>query len=404
MNRTWKMVLEEPYRVFFPLGVIAGIWGVMMWPILYAGWLSFYPGEAHTRLMVEGFMGAFALGFIGTAFPRLTGNHCWFAGEFLALLVLWLLTVFSHAAGHVAAGDSAFSVLLLSLFAGMAGRWIFGSKDTPPPGFILALAGILGAAASVHFLSKGPGSSMELYQFARLWLFQGFMLLPLMGIGPYLLPRFFGAASSHSFPESRTPPPGWWPRALAATIAGLLICTSFALEVYGNALAGQLLRAAVILGWFAFETPVFRKAKTKSTPGNAVRIAIVSLAAGCICAAFWPHTRVGSLHLFFASGLGLVTLAAGTRVILGHAGYHDLLVGKIVWLRWTIGLLILAALTRMTSDFLPAVRMTHIIYAAWSWAAGGIIWLAALSKYLLRDESTKKKSSGCPRRKNRPQS
>ena len=73
------MVLEEPYRVFFPLGMLAGIWGVMMWPMLYAGWLNFYPNEAHTRMMIEGFMGAFVVGFIGTAFPRLTGNRSWFA-------------------------------------------------------------------------------------------------------------------------------------------------------------------------------------------------------------------------------------------------------------------------------------------------------------------------------------
>ena len=75
MKRIWRMVLEEPYRVFFPLGMLAGIWGVLMWPMFYAGWLKFYPGEAHTRMMIGGFMGAFVLGFLGTAFPRLAGNR-----------------------------------------------------------------------------------------------------------------------------------------------------------------------------------------------------------------------------------------------------------------------------------------------------------------------------------------
>ena len=137
MNRTCRMVLEEPYRIFFPLGMVAGIWGVMMWPMLYAGWLRFYPGEAHTRMMIEGFMGAFVLGFIGTAYPRLTGNQPWFGGEFVALLVLWFLTVASHASGNVPAGDAAFSGMLAVLFLGMTGRWISGNKDTPPPGFVL---------------------------------------------------------------------------------------------------------------------------------------------------------------------------------------------------------------------------------------------------------------------------
>ena len=187
--------------------------------------------------------------------------------------------------------------------------------------------------------------------------------------------------------------------AISASVAGLLVVASFVVEVSGNALAGQLLRAAVLLVWFATQTPVFRKAKVSTTPGNAVRWAMIGLAAGCVCAAVWPFARVGSLHLFFVSGLGLATLSVGTRVILGHAGRHDLLGGKIIWLRWVVGLLVLAATTRMSSDFLPNVRVSHHVYAAWTWAIAGIIWLVALAKYLFRNEDTAKPKGNCPRRK-----
>ena len=399
MKRLWEMVLEEPYRVFFPLGVLASVWGVMMWPMLHAGWIHFYPGDAHTRMMIEGFMGAFVIGFIGTAFPRLTGNCSWFRGEFFAILLLWTLTVGSHAVGKVQAGDSAFCATLLALFVGMAGRWISGNKDTPPPGFVLAFAGIVGAAVAAGLLAadKLVPWSVE-WQFARLWLFQGFLLLPLMGIGPYVMPRFFGMSSSHSFDDSPNPPAGWWRVAVLAIIAGLLVVVSFVLEVAGKALAGQLLRAAVILVWFATQTPVFRRAKLSTTPGTAVRWALLGLASGLACAAFWPYARVGSLHLFFVSGLGLATLSVGARVILGHAGRHDLLGGKIVWLRWVIGLLVLAATTRMSADFIPKVMVSHHIYAAWTWAIAAIIWLTVLAKYLFRNEETPKPKSNCPRR------
>ena len=396
MKRVCQMVLEEPYRMFFPLGVMAGIWGVMMWPMLYAGWIHFYPGEAHTRMMIEGFMGAFVLGFLGTAFPRLTGNRSWFGGEFLALLVLWSLTLASHATGHVPAGDAAFSGMLALLLLGMAGRWISGNRDTPPPGFILMFAGIVGAAVAAWALSR-PGLTLAQTQWAKLWLYQGFALLPLMGIGPYLLPRFFGMNSSHSFDDSPNPQAGWWKKAFASAIAGLLVITSFALEVAGKPLAGYLLRAGVILVWFALETPLLRRVKLSTTPGTAARWALGGLIAGCVCAACWPHARVGSLHLFFASGFALVTLAVGTRVILGHAGRHDLLGGKIVWLRWVIGLLVLAATTRMSADFIPKVQVSHHIYSAWSWAAAGFIWLAVLAKFLLRNEDSPKRASKCPR-------
>jgi uncharacterized protein involved in response to NO len=398
MKRAWRMIREEPYRLFFPMGAVAGVWGVMLWPALYAGMLGFYPGEAHTRIMVEGFIGAFVAGFLGTAFPRLTGNRTWSAGELLVVAGLWGMTVASHAFNHVAAGDAAFAVMLLALLAGMVRRVVFGHRDTPPPGFILVVAGVLGAALSAGFLALNPSPSLSQWQWARLWLFQGFPLLPLMGIGPYVLPRFFGMPSSHSFDDSPTPPAGWWRKAVMAGIAGLLIVASFALEVYGKALAGPLLRGLVILLWFANETPILRRVKTSTTPGNAVRWAILSLAAGLLCAAFWPMRRVGSLHLLFVSGIGLITLTVGTRVILGHAGRHDLLGGKILWLRWVVGLAILAATTRMSADFLPAIRLSHHIYAAWTWAILSVIWMVAPGRYLLRDEESARLPSRCPRR------
>ena len=102
------------------------------------------------------------------------------------------------------------------------------------------------------------------------------------------------------------------------------------------------------------------------------------------------------MHLFFASGFGLVTLAVGTRVVLGHAGRHDLLGGKILWLRWVTGLLVVAAATRMSADFLPNVRISHHRYAAWSWALGALVWLVALARYFFRREDLTK--SKCPRR------
>lgn len=401
MKRAWRMIREEPYRLFFPMGAVAGVWGVMLWPALYAGMLGFYPGEAHTRIMVEGFIGAFVAGFLGTAFPRLTGNRTWSAGELLVVAGLWGMTVASHAFNHVAAGDAAFAVMLLALLAGMVRRVIFGHRDIPPPGFILVVAGVLGAALSAGFLALNPSPSLSQWQWARLWLFQGFPLLPLMGIGPYVLPRFFGMPSSHSFDDSPTPPAGWWRKAVMAGIAGLLIVASFALEVYGKALAGPLLRGLVILLWFANETPILRRVKTSTTPGNAVRWAILSLAAGLLCAAFWPMRRVGSLHLFFVSGIGLITLTVGIRVILGHAGRHDLLGGKILWLRWVVGLAILAATTRMSADFLPAIRGSHHIYAAWTWGILSVIWMGVPGRYLLRDEESAKPPSRCPRRNGR---
>ena len=397
MKPLCALLREEPYRLFFPAGMLAGIWGVMMWPMLYGGLITFYPGEAHTRMMIEGFMGAFVIGFIGTAFPRLSGSRIWHHGEWLALVVLWLLTVVSHASGHVTAGDAAFCGLLGVLLTGMLARLLFGRKDTPPPGFILVLPTLIGAMAAAWLLSR-PGLNPIQIQWAKLWLYQAFPLLPIMGIAPYLLPRFFGHDSSHSFDDSPTPPAGWWPKAIKSLIAGTLIVISFAIEVAGHSMAAHLLRAATVIVWIALETPILKRAKQATTPGNAARIALLSIAAGWIAVCIWPNARVGALHLFFSSGIALITLAVSTRVILGHAGRHDLLAGKIVWLRWIIAILILASTTRLSAELLPKVQVSHHIYAAWSWAIGGMLWLIMIAKYLWQHEGSKKPSK-CPRRR-----
>lgn len=403
--RWWlQRVCEEPYRVMFPLGVLAGIWGVLLWPLSIAGWLDFYPGfplDAHARLMTEGFMGAFIVGFLGTAFPRLTGNRPLGVGELAVLAGLWLAAVVSHGSGHVAAGDAAFAALMAATLAALAARWAIGHRDTPPPGFVLALLGLLGGAVAAALLARQGGWWMGVpaVQAARLWLYQGCLLLPLMGVGPYLLPRLLGWPSSHSFDDSPAPPRGWWRRCAAALVIAFVLAASFAVEVAGHPSAGQSLRAAAVVVWFLLETPAFRRAKQPTTPGTAVRWALVSIVAGLAAAAIWPHARVGSLHLLFVSGIGLVTLAVAVRVTLGHAGRHDLLGGRIVWLRWLIGLAVLASTTRMSADFLPAIRTSHYVYAAWTWVAVGVLWLFFAGRFLWRsDEAGPPRRSRCPRR------
>lgn len=397
MKRLGAMILEEPYRFFFPMGMLAGVWGVLMWPLFYGGHLMFYPGEAHARIMIGGFMGAFVAGFLGTAFPRLAGARSWRGIEFAAILLTWALMVFFWSRGMVPMGDRVFTGMIALLLGGMLLRLVRGRMDTPPPGFVLVFAGLTGAAFSAWYLSRGQFGSVETWRLARLFLYQGFLLLPVMGIGPYLLPRFFGMPSRHAFETSMRIPTGWRKRLVLSLVAGALVVTSFAMEARDAALAGQTLRALALTAWFAWETPVFRRALLRTTPGTAVRWALMSMAAGLVCAAFWPHARVGSLHLFFVSGLGLLTMTAGTRVILGHAGRHELLGGKIIWLRWAIGLTLLAAATRMTSDFIPAVRVSHHIYAAWTWIAACTVWLVALCPYVLRNGENPARVRQCSR-------
>ena len=64
------MALQEPFRIFFPIGVAVALLGVALWPLFHWQIINFYPGFIHARLMSVGFFGAFIIGFLTTAVPR----------------------------------------------------------------------------------------------------------------------------------------------------------------------------------------------------------------------------------------------------------------------------------------------------------------------------------------------
>ena len=159
MARAGRLFLVEPFRLFFPLGLRAGVGGVMLWPLYYGHWVGFNPLEAHPRMMVEGCLGAFVLGFLGTAFPRLAGNRPWHVGEFLLLLGLWAGVVGSAASGRVAAADGVFAVMLAVLFCGLVLRWV--SVPSVPPTTVGAASTSMSASSPTPTTSGNAGGSMN---------------------------------------------------------------------------------------------------------------------------------------------------------------------------------------------------------------------------------------------------
>src|SRR3954466_10851969 len=95
----------EPFRIFFPLATLVGLSGVSLWPLFFSGLHKFYPGQMHSRLMIEGFLAGFVLGFLGTALPRLLSAAPLRRVELWLLLALYLLTAGLHIGEQPRAGD-----------------------------------------------------------------------------------------------------------------------------------------------------------------------------------------------------------------------------------------------------------------------------------------------------------
>jgi uncharacterized protein involved in response to NO len=382
-----KVVAQEPFRLFFPQATLAGIIGVLLWPLHFWHVTEFYPGVAHVRIMVFGFFGGFIFGFLGTALPRMLSANAFTRPEIALLLLLHAGAVTMFVAQRIFIADVLVLVLLL-VFLACALRRVGSRKDVPPPGFVLV---------TLAFLSVLLGSVLALVQhyhdmplfwvyLQRLLSTQGWVLLPMLGIGPFILPRFFGMQSPHDFPEAMTPPPAWIKKAILALATGVLVLVSFLVEAGGWFRSGHALRCAAVAAYLWIELPIHRAPKAGTALGACLRIALLMLLLGLLATALFPAYRVSLLHLTLMGGFAVITFVVATRVVFGHSGNLEKLRAPNYWLLAATTLMLLGMATRISGDLWPHVLVSHYIYGTFSWISGVLIWACFVLPGVLRVE------------------
>ncbi len=365
---------SEPFRVFFPLAVLAGVLGVGLWPLYFAELIPFYPGMNHTRLMAFGFFGGFVLGFVGTALPRLLDAPGLKAWELGLLGSLFLALCGFHVCGATVWGEGAMVLCWLFILVCFGPRVVRG-KDLPPPGFVLVLLGVLGAlvGGGVSLYEHGNETSAEWLIWRQLLEFQGFTLLPLMGAGGFILPRMLGLPERQSFPVMRHPSREWWRQFGIAAGAGGLVLLTFWIELQGRFVVAYQLRFWVVVGYLTWQVP-WHQARPGSSVGNSLRFGLGCVGAGLLLVSCFPAWRVAFLHLSLGIGFVLVALMVGARVVFGHGDRLPALDGKRRWIRWVLGLIVVAVTSRMIGDWIPKIMVSHYVYGAIFWSAAVVIW------------------------------
>lgn len=373
----WASFAQEPFRIFFPLAVLAGIAGVALWPLHFWGVAKFYPGQTHARLMTDGLFGGFIAGFLSTAMPRMLSARPFRFGEVTLLVALYLGLAGSLAFGKVFVADACRLLFIVTFFVCLATRFSH-RQDTPPPGFVLVgLAGVcVTAGAVLSFLQEGREGDPYWTMMQRLLSSQGLVLLPILGIGPFILPRFFGLESAHDFPETMRPGTRWWREAAFALIVGSLIIWSFSLEAAGGHRAGHALRFGAALVYLLMQLPFRRAPKPSHALGTILWIGFAGLLTGLLAVAIFPTYRVGLLHITLVAGFALITLSVATRVVFGHSGNLPLLKKRLRWMLISAGLILLGMATRISGDLWPKVLVSHYNYGAILWIAGILVWSA----------------------------
>jgi uncharacterized protein involved in response to NO len=369
----------EPYRLLFPLGIVMGVYGLLLWPAYAYGLSPAYPGLLHARVMIECFLLSFVIGFLGTALPHMLEVPGWSPRVSRSFAVAIVCIGSLHAMGAHRTGDLAFAATIAALAAQLVPRFRL-RKELPPPGFCLVAAGLLCGFSGTLLLALAKGSFA--FQLGKTLLYQGFLLLPILGIGTYLLPRMLGMENRQLLPGSRTPTRLWKRRAAEHAAAGILIVASFAIEAGASFRVAYALRACAFTGGFLLHVPLWRMGALRGSIAKWLPIPFVCIPLGYLTMALFPNQRMDLLHLVMIGGYALLVLLVASRVALGHGGAQDRLYARWRGLNWIGGLAMLAMLTRISAPWLRKGPISHYAYAAITLSLVLLFWLFRISPFL----------------------
>ncbi len=374
----------EPFRLFFPLGLLLGGVGVSLWPLFVWRVIEFYPAAPHMRLMIEGMMGSFVIGFLGTAGPRLLDAEPLHAWETNSLLLLQIASAAAHLMRRQFPGDILFLALVFFFLATVlrrAGR----RTDLPPPSFVLVFFGFANALAGLLLiLFSAPGSFWA--QTGTLMLNQGFIALPILGVGAFFYPKLLGAAGTPQPSDLAIATALWRKKAARAALCALVISGSFGLDAAGWTRSAALLRGLTALLYVLVEVRLFERNAARPFLARCFRFGAVLLVIGFFLPAVFPAYRLANLHVVFIGGFNVILFTVGTRVILGHSGHSHLFSKRLPFLIGALGLLLLALLTRASADVFLAARNSHLAYAALVWLLAVGLWAWVLIPKLFLNE------------------
>lgn len=354
--------LDNPYRPFFFVGILAAIVGTSVW-ITHAivGSAHPYPGRFHAHLMMGLFLMSFAMGFLMTALPRMTSSFRTRRYEFAfaATSLAWLGT---FGLSDPSERNFFWGILLnVGFLVFFATRRIRYRQKNLPEFFPLVFWALLSAlAGAVFFLSGSRVLGEHLF-------YLNFMLCLVLGVGMRLIPMLLGL-------PARNPKSAWIHFALGALVTAAVFLEELVHPSLGTTLRAVLVTATAILGW-----RLLTRGARSSGLTWGLRSSALSVVAGVWGLAIYPEFRLEALHVIYVMGFSLMTLMVASRVILAHGNWGVENELKNIFIKLAVFFVLLAGVTRVAAVFVPASYDQHLAYASASFILGLGIW----SRYFL---------------------
>ncbi len=356
-----RTILTEPYRLFFPLGFLLGLWGVTLW-VLYVLFHIPYPGTVHSYLMIGGFLTAFTTGFLMTAVPRFTGTfHPEFYELGISLFGFLLLPFVTWASVGVSSGVLLLLHLNLVFFFGR--RFLKRRAPLPEP-FLFIPASLLISAIGqgLIILSSNGWLSASYFSLGKLLSFQAFMLGIVVGVGSKIIPAFTGQGP-FAQKSGRLMP-----------VIVTVFFGSFFVEHFVHQRIALVLRFLALLYVAVVIWRVQQKPLNPSKLSYGLWISCWSLLVGVFGGALFPQQLLQWNHIVFIAGFGLMTLMIGSRVIISHGGFDLAKEGENPWIIAIIGALILISILRLLLYISSSISLPLLLASATLWIFTLIFW------------------------------
>jgi len=299
-----------------------------------------------------------------TAVPRFSKTE---HAKGIEVVIFFLITVTGMILAHfnqeamvfmVSALQPAFLLVFLL-------RRIFKRKENPPYSFIFIFVGLflwtLSALASILVDSEG---------FKALH-YEGAIVAIILGVGSRLIPGILGHVEIVQSQREKYEKP--LPILKTVPWYFFLLVLSFVTSYFLDERIGSIIRALVV-GTIGFGYwKLFSKPKDKTALTWNIWISSWCIVLSFLLKGIWIDGYIHGSHAFFLSGIVLLSLLIATRVIQSH-GPKDKNLENWNGLYVVSGLIILAAITRVTAFLMPESYLTHLGYSSVILGISIIIW------------------------------
>lgn len=390
---TTEFLREQPFRIFFPLGLLLAWAGVGHW-LLHAitlavdslpaeqaerlSWLATLPDYRpvfHAITQIEGFLTCFAAGFLFTMLPRRTASPPAQAWQIAAVAFCLPVAVGLAWTGHLSLSQGAWIVGLLVMTGFVLPR-LSGSlgQRRPPNAFVwlpVALFAGMGGALLIGAYGILGDEALWLHDLGRALVLQGMFIALVCGVGSLVLPMFL---------YGQPPPDAGDTRGDRLERGGHLLAAVLILAAFVGGLwyprAGALL-LALVCG--AVLLRVGRIKSLPSAPGLHRRmlwLAAWAIPVGYAVLALFPAHRAAMLHLVFLAGFAMLALSVASQVVFGHGGRPQELAGNPPMMVATACGLAVALVARVMVSVDPAHFAGWLGLAAGAFLVGSMAWAA----------------------------